>query len=256
MDAMMRDDMDKVLVESPRSGRASAAAQVGQRRNIRNRMDRDGEGAITRIAMRHDGCKHFGEHLAPLYRYLQKQVNRPWAKVYGELCAGLDKRSVVQSHLFQHIDGKVEVNTVWKDDAVWVRSWRGLEPLSQARCEMYVHPRTGILLVNRARLLARREQRLERKAARVAASADRRCGLTGMPDDVQWHRCDGIWYEVRLGPLVAGSKERVYDIVLKKAVGVNSAVLQQRYGACNRYAVSKRQLDAKTLRRHGLVSRP
>jgi len=256
MEAAMRDDMDKVLVESPRSGRASAAAQVGQRRNIRNRLDRDGEGAPVRIAMRHDGCKHFGEHLAPLYRYLQKQVNRPWAKVYGELCAGLDKRSVVQAHLFQHIGGKVEVNTAWKDDAVWVRGWRELEPLAQARCEMYVHPRTGILLVNRARIQARRQHRQERKAARIAPPADRRSGLAGMPDDVQWHRCDGIWYEVRLGTLVAGSKERVYDILLKKAVVVNTAALLQRYGAGNRYAVSKRQLDAKTLRRHGLVSQP
>jgi len=47
----------------------------------------------------------------PLYRYLRQQVNRSWAKVYGELCAQLDRRSVVQAHLFQHIEDKVAIET-------------------------------------------------------------------------------------------------------------------------------------------------
>ncbi|MBX3604340.1 MAG: hypothetical protein KF788_03670 [Piscinibacter sp.] len=97
----MRDDMSKVLVESPRGGRAWARALAGRRRQRRNRLDRDGEGAPQRAGMRRDPevCKHFGEHLAPLYRYLRQQVHRPWTKVYGELCAALDRYACSKQQL-------------------------------------------------------------------------------------------------------------------------------------------------------------
>jgi hypothetical protein len=97
--------------------------------------------------MRRDALsrRHFGEHLGPLYRYLRQQVHRPWAKVYGELCAALDRRGVVQARLFQHIDDRVDGETVWQDGEVWVRNWRGLVPLKESRAELFVHLRTGIL---------------------------------------------------------------------------------------------------------------
>ena len=170
----MRADMSKVLVEAPRRGRALARAVAGSRRQARNGVDRDGEGAPARLGMKGDrhACKHFGERLGPLYRYLRQQVNRPWAKVYGELCVMLDKRSVVQAHLFQHLHDKVDAETMWRTDGVWVRSRRGLVPLSESRAEMYVHPRTGILLVNRACGIAdRKREQARNRMALVSAGA-------------------------------------------------------------------------------------
>jgi hypothetical protein len=65
----------------------------------------------------------------------------------------LNRRSVVQAHLYQHIGDQIEIDTVRQDDAVWVRGWHGLVPLSDSRAEMFVHPRTDILLPNRARVI-------------------------------------------------------------------------------------------------------
>ena len=254
----VRADMSKVLVESPREGRGRARAHEGQRRRVRQRADRDGESAPQRFGMQRDitSHKHFGEHLGPLYRYLRQQVNRPWAKVYGELCAGLDRRSVVQAHLFQHIGDKVEIDTVWQDDAVWVRGWRGLVPLSGSRAEMFVHPRTGILLPNRARVIEVQRHRQERRQKLAQGHPDRRSGLPGMPADRQWQRIEGLWYEVTLAALdVRDDKTRVVDVVLKRSVsGRDRQLLLATHGRPGWYAIAKRQLDRATLRKHGLFS--
>lgn len=251
----MRDDMSKVLVESPRSGRAYARVIEGSRRRHRNRIDPDGEGGPRHAGMRGGSfrTKWFGEHLGPLFAYLRKQVSRPWAKVYGELCANLDKRNVVQAHLFQHIDDKVETRTFWRDDEVWVRTWRGFEPLAKSRAEMFVHPRTGILLVNRARLVELRREREQRALRAAQPHPDRRTGLPGMAPDCQWHRIDGIWYELAMCMLHRG--DSAFDVVLKRQVDLRQSVLlRERYGHPARYAMTKRQLGGATLRANGLVS--
>jgi hypothetical protein len=254
----VRADMSKVLVESPRVGRSRARAHEGQRRQLRQRADRDGESAPQRFGMQRDitSHKHFGEHLGPLYRCLRQQVNRPWAKVYGELCAALDRRSVVQAHLFQHIDDKVEVDTVWRDGAVWVHGWRGgLVPLSDSRAEMFVHPRTGILLPNRARSIEVQRQRQQQRQKVAQSHADRRSGLQGMAADCQWQRIGGLWYEVTLAAMdQRDDKTRVFDVVLKRSVsGRDRQLLFTTHGRSGCYAIAKRQLDRATLRKHGLA---
>jgi hypothetical protein len=175
--------------------------------------------------------------------------------VYGELCAGLDRRSVVQAHLFQHIGDKVEIDTVWQDGAVWVRGWRGLVPLSDSRAELFVHPRTGILLPNRARVIEVQRQREERRQKRAQGHPDRRSGLHGMAADCQWQRIDGLWFEVTLAALdVRDDKKRVVDVVLKRSVsGRDRQLLFTTHGRMGCYAIAKRQLDRATLRKHGLV---
>lgn len=253
----MRADMSKVLVEEPRRGRSQARAIAGSRRVARNRLDPDGEGAPARLGMK-GNChrsKAFGEHLGPLYRYLRQQVNRPWAKVYGELCAGLDRRSVVQAHLFQHISDQVEHDTVWKDEAVWVRSWRGFIPLAESRAEMYVHPHTGILLVNRPSIIARRKKRQMRAEQQKAGDGDRRIDLSHMPTDVQWHRIEGLWFEVTMRPVTdPTTTSACYDVLLKRIVTPHQReLLTQHYGSATLYAHHKRQLDRKALRRQGLA---
>jgi hypothetical protein len=255
----VRADMSKVLVESPRIGRARARAHEGRRRQLRQRPDRDGECAPQRLGMQRDiraAHKHFGEHLGPLHRYLRQQVHRPWAKVYGELCAGLDRRSVVQAHLFQHIGDKVDVDTVWQDDAVWVRGWRGrLMPLKDSHAELFVHPRTGILLPNRARVNEVQRQRHERLRKEAQAHPDRRSGLPGMAADTQWHRINGLWFEVKLAEWDASDdKPTVYDVVLQRKVSSRDRqVLRATYGHSGCRAIAKRQLDRATLREHCLA---
>lgn len=214
----MREDMTKVLVEEPRHGRAYARSVQGVRRQRWNRVDPDGEGGSTHIGMQRDGLtnKHLGEHLGPLYRYLRQQVNRPWDKVYGELCSVLDRRN------------------------------------GETRHEMYVHPRTRLLLVNRAKEKAAHRHKAERAAKARQLNAERRVDIPGLAPDRQWHRVDGLWFEVELRPLV--DEVPVYDVVLRRNVSTDQrAVLRERYGFGNRYAASKRQLNHRTMVRHGLI---
>lgn len=254
----MRADMGKVLVEAPRSGRASARAVAGSRRQDRNRVDRDGEAAPVRLGMKRDrhACKHFGEHLGPLYRYLRQQLNRPWAKIHGELCAALDQRSVVQAHLFQHLRDKVDTETEWREDGVWVRNWRGLVPLAESRVEMYVHPRTGLLLLNRARAIADGKRKQAQQEQALARERQRRIGSKQLPADTQWHRVDGLWYALQLRRLDGAAPETLpFDVLLRRAVGAaDSQLLLERYGSGSLYAHAKRQLDGKTVRRNGLAA--
>jgi hypothetical protein len=143
----MRDDMDKVIVERPRRG----GGVQGDGRAFRNSKERGSHLGMKR------GYKHgkwLNENLSPLKRWLHKQVHRPWDKVYAELCSGIDRRSTVQAHIFEHIDQFVARDATMREGEVWVSgSWRahgGREPLREAaHVELFVHPVTGILLPNR-----------------------------------------------------------------------------------------------------------
>lgn len=254
----MRNDMSNVLVEKPRGGLRSAYDLRGARRQRRNRLDRDGESAPLRLGIRRDAIerKGFGENLNPLYRYLSKQIHRPWAKVYSELSANVDRRNTVQEHVFQHIRSHVDIETFWRDGQVWAHSYGGPVPLEESWADLYVHPLTGILLPNRAGAKARQHRKAQRAGKKGMQHPDRRIGLQGMPIDRQWHRVKGIWYEVALCLLDADpAGAPVYDVLLGHLVNRDSRKeLVATYGYCDVYAWSKRQLPTRTLREHGLTS--
>src|SRR5689334_15596749 len=100
----MRDDMAKVIVERPR---------------IKPRKTRKGrEGALEDLPARegmrrgHElrrNTKELNENLAPLRRYLEKQVGRPWNKVYSDISAHLRADNIVQQHVRDHIKDFVAV---------------------------------------------------------------------------------------------------------------------------------------------------
>jgi hypothetical protein len=252
----MRADMSKVLVEEPRHGRAAARALVGARRGRRQRPDRDGESAPARFGMTQGGgSKHFGEHLNPLYAWLRRQVDRPWNAVYSDLCRTLDRRSVVQNHLFQHLYDQIEAKTEWRDGEVWVKPrWGDLHPLAKSYAELYVHPCTGILLVNRAGAIARRKRREAERSHAPEAHSDRLVGLPGLPAETVCERIDGVWYLVTLASLGSACQEHpAYDVLLHRPVwAAHADALRARHGQRGLYAAAKRQLDAKALRRFGL----
>jgi hypothetical protein len=96
----------------------------------------------TRISAGRHKTKWFTDVLNPLERFLHKNVNRPWDKVYAEVCTGLDRRSVSGNHVFQHLYDFVEVNC-FLDEAghpVAVK-WGELRPVEG----LYVHPKTKLL---------------------------------------------------------------------------------------------------------------
>ena len=96
----MREDMFKVIVERPRWGSRHAPKSKLRYDKSPGRKRATGR----RMVMEHSGyTKCLNENLAPLKRYLHKQVGRPWDKVYSEISQHLDTSSTVKQHVRDHL---------------------------------------------------------------------------------------------------------------------------------------------------------
>ena len=128
----MRSDMAKVIVERPRTG---GGFSFPRRRPDCDRLEMD-EWRSREGIRRPWGSNRKGlnENLAPLRRYLQSQIGRPWDKVYSEICQHMNRDSAVQLHIWQHLMQFVSVTPRAE------RPWRS--------ADFIVHPRTGLLQVN------------------------------------------------------------------------------------------------------------
>ncbi|SEJ90899.1 MULTISPECIES: hypothetical protein [unclassified Variovorax] len=262
----MRDDMDKVIVERPRGG----WRVQGDGRQWRNSRER---GSHLGMKRGYGHPKWLSENLAPLKRWLHKQVHRPWDKVYADLCSGIDRRSTVQAHVFEHIGNFVERAAVLRNGEVRVPSRRcnngPCVPLREAaHVELFVHPVTGILLPNR-RLREAREAR-EARAVREQACREAfgRSRTAGTPqvfhviDDVtQWHRVDGCWFEITLAALPELRRTMLdvtyHDVLRRCAVtrrggcekpAFGSADDREMYGRDHVYAAAMRRLSQRVVR--------
>jgi hypothetical protein len=273
----VREDMAKVIVERPRiidyyprKGRARPLEELPKQLGMRrSQQERHGEKVLN-------------ENLAPLRRFLMRQVGRPWDKVYSEIAARLRADNTVQQHVRDHLEDFVAIrarkgiSTGYRrgDDVLW---WQPL----------YVDPRDGIL--KRTDRLpevkaGRRQQRRQKGAVeRIELSKTR-----------QLRRMDGIWYEITLAPLPEPEYEPfvevrnvhlrrykrnrsladnevwtrrlvsppVVDLATGQVVYPGPAVDTEtawwwfrRDHPDRRYAVAKRQLSRRELRRHGLANK-
>lgn len=251
----MREDMFKVIVERPRLVHSNPYKRDG--RKFRNQED-----APMRMGMQrgYGERKYFNENLAPLQRYLESQVNRPWDKVYSEIRAQIDSRSTVKQHVLQHLDHFVARHTFWREDEngghveVRDRGW-GAEilPLSEARVKLYVHPKSGLLLRSKEWLTP------NERYAHLRRKAEEDANLHQLNPLQQLRRIDGIWYLIDFaeipGPqqLPDGTFENaiVWDVLQKRHCRRGQYDWYERYGKL--YACGKRQLSARELKQHDLV---
>lgn len=241
----MREDMYKVIVERPRTGKRTRPIA------LRLRNDLDGP---TRLGMRaYYGHLDLNENLKPLRRYLRAQIGRPWNKVFSEICTGIDRRNTVQEHIHQHVGDFIAINVQEKDGKVIALSGAGPRELWHE--ELYVDPRTGIIREHRhgRRALGAadwRKQRAEEIAARRRVVDERTLLL----------RIDGSWYRVEIAPLpdalTCRQGQIPFDAVLKRPLvhpHQEAARLQHWYGSASVYGVSKRQAGKRELSLHGIV---
>lgn len=154
--------MYELLIERPRGG--AGWGRRWPRVNWRC-LDQTGEGRqdggpIRQRMKPRSPSKWLSENLAPLCRFLQRRVGRPWNEVHSEICAHIAVRSAVQKHVLDHLWHYVERNPVMIDGRPHhARASRGMyHPLSGYRYSFYVCPVTG-------RLLQLREGRIRRRAA-------------------------------------------------------------------------------------------
>jgi hypothetical protein len=114
------------------------------------------------MAIRHrNNDRSFNENLAPLLRWLEKQVGRPWDRVYSEACQVIKPTSTVKNHVKIHllemvnlkitmIDGRpCEVDRWGKWDEVGSSGWAGYSEIRDK--QLYVNPQTRLLCKHKVR---------------------------------------------------------------------------------------------------------
>jgi hypothetical protein len=223
--------------------------------------------------------KELNENLAPLRRYLERQVGRPWDKVYSEIAANLRADNTVQQHVRDHLRNFVAVKP-----RRYVR-WYGNPVSGLWHQPLYVDEKDGIL---------KRTDRLPEEKARRRARHNlprRPVDHVALAGDRELRRIAGFWYELRLAPIPDPVYRAVVErrqvplkpfhrrsptieveITVRRLVGpsLRDAATGQpvevgpeidEWRAWNeyrrrhpdrRYAVAKRRLGKAELRRHGL----
>lgn len=247
----MREDMFKVIVERPRWGRKYAARSKLRYDKVPDRKHATGR----RLVLEHRGyTKDLNENLAPLKRYLHKQVGRPWDKVYSEISQHLDASSTVKQHVRDHLTDFILVKVTRDSDGGLMapNHWGGPMPPERWWAELYVDPDNG--LIKRTAKLCRK---LGRTHYREKLRADRKRRATGWRYDhnlrVRTETCvlvklKGCWFQVdcdhpptgRFGHHLQGP-----DLVKALAGGG-----PEEGGAWR--VIAKRQLGKKELRAHKL----
>lgn len=181
----MRDDMARVIVERPRI--PAFNSRKGRRRALEDLPTHEG---LRRAQSLRGDRKQLNENLAPLRRYLERQVGRPWDKVYAEIAQRLRVDNTVQQHVRDHLRDFVAITPRRQ-----IHDWRASIHSGLWWQLLYVNPVTGLLC--RTDLLpevkARRRTIRHRTPApieRIQLAKDRELRLIG-----------GLWYEVKLAPL-------------------------------------------------------
>lgn len=246
----MRLDMAKVLVERPRP-----PSRVPRGRDGRKFRDMS-EAAFLPMKAGYRDLKSLNENLRPLERYLWRQINRPWDKVYREMCAVIDGRNAVQRHILEHLRQYVAIHTSEVDGDLIDLGNRffGPGPIWQS---LYVHPRTGMLRRNSKDVSWRRRYR-ERQQIAERERANRWRELS---PSRQLHRLDEQWFIVEIEALPP-APAIVWDAVRRRHITQGPSetrrAMQERYaqdlfGRSGVYAASKRQLSSREMRDYGLL---
>ena len=133
--------MDKILVTTPRIGSNWKNKEIKEARRSAREGDYDDLPRFSSMkpkSRKWDERKEFNEYLNPLARYLKKNCGRPWNKVYSEICKNMDRRGIVQDHIFQHLFQFVELNPIFKDGKPHSTGYGGLSRLYKSDWTFYV----------------------------------------------------------------------------------------------------------------------
>ena len=249
----MRDDMHEVIIERPRWG--SRMRHVRRLRRVDPKRAADDPESLpfriglSRAATLNKRTKEFRDLLGPLKRYLARQVNRPWDKVWSEICKNLKAENPAQRHVRLHVHDFVAINTTVRDGAVWVTDrWGRADPLTTGYPELYVDPRTGILRRNT------HHKRHSRRRKEAAAARERAHRMREISPFLQAHRLKDQWWEVTLAPVPAGYYWHNWppadDVII--GAGLTHMRADELYGRRGVYAVQRRQLKSAEIVRLGL----
>lgn len=217
----------------PKDSRAELKREL---KKYQHYEDEDGEGfefvaKKSAKKSRGHGSKYFTDNFAPIRRFLEKNVGRPWDKVYSEMCKDADLRSLEGWHFRLHIDDLIDTN-VEIDEKGFVYSRNGFYsryPLWKGR--LYVHPESGLVCeVKKGPTKGKRfsffSKQEEKEQTKIKL------------EDDYWEyleKIDGIWYFIH-----------------------NEAIQKQHYDGSFYTANNqiKKQLSSNLLKHYGLKNNP
>jgi hypothetical protein len=245
--------MAKVIVERPRKMGCSFKKPKGYKRRL-HRYGDDGPPRREGIKVCWQGrSKYLNEHLGPLRRYLDKQVGRPWDKVFSEICAHINRNSAVQDHVRDHVDDYVAIHVLLIDGTPCQGEGgrfygKPLHELPYRDRRWYVCPRTGLL--RRVKDVGRKRKAATRKEPPPE--------YIPIGDSLQCRFLDGAWHLVTLKPLpdpyYTWGYSTAMDVVLNRSVNdITKAEARRRYGAVV-YAAAKRRLPRRELAQYPIPS--
>jgi len=199
----MRQDLNKQLCERQRHG---STRKFHSERRLKLFNDMRGE-ELENLPKREGMKKRYrvnrvdkelNENLNPLYGLVRKNVNRPWNKVYSELCEVFDMKSVINRHILQHLFSMVELKTFIDDDGdLMYRGGyrRGAQAvLDDNGPEYYVHPTTGILLKNPHYESWRQSKNRRSKEWRQAKGDTEFRKIIDDTHELRRRGVDGVWF--------------------------------------------------------------
>jgi hypothetical protein len=173
----MREDMAKIIVERPRIGWGKQRNRSAIRR-MRHAAKLDPENApavrgMRRLPKQTGSEKYLNENLAPLRRFLEGAVGRPWNAVYSEICQNIRPSSAVQLHILQHVAEFVETTP---ETGRWFRPMFRVDPKDGILKRIPERPRT----------------------ARISAAAPKSCERFRAADEptLQYWKVGNDWYRI------------------------------------------------------------
>ena len=247
----MREDMFKVIVERPRWGSRHATRSKLRYDKVPGRKHATGR----RMVLESEGwTKCLNENLAPLKRYLLKQVGRPWDKVYSEISEHLDTGSTVKQHVRDHLTDFILVNVTVARDGSFMASNHWGQPLPPDRwwAELYVDPQDG--LIKRTDKLCRKLG-LQPYRAKVREDRKRRVrgervhNLRCLTDTRALVKLKGCWFQMDTdNPPEDRFGHRLRGCALFEALSDRDADTNPRWQIIAKHQLSKKELKAQKLR--------
>lgn len=265
---IMRSDMAKVVTERPRRGSRNASLKTARRLTrdeITQAMHEDDDFGPARAPVsrrRQHGwdAKEFTDVLNPLRGYLRKQVGRPWDKVWSELSANLDKRSITGQHIFDHIKWEIETHAIMVGNRAH-KHWGGGSYWTTLEVDgLYVHPRTGLVCHQEARpthgqldrFYGRRRaeiHKLKRFGVEIPwdnSSEQRLADHYIETPYLLWERRNGLWYAHTYVDRDPNEVIRVDEIIGKKIARTRAALKMPLFERVSTRSANKKDIKRIT----------